>query len=188
MPFAATSIPGVIVFEPAVYLDDRGFFFESYNKKLFHANHILNEFVQDNQSFSAFGVIRGLHYQREPYAQSKLVRVLSGRILDVVVDIRAGSPSFGKSFGIELNSENKKQLFIPRGFAHGFSVLSETAEISYKCDQFYHKQSESGIRYNDGHLNIDWQIPREKALISDKDAALPEFNPFLTDFTYNKNG
>jgi dTDP-4-dehydrorhamnose 3,5-epimerase len=188
MPFTATSIPGVIVFEPAVYLDDRGFFFESYNEQLFHANHISNEFVQDNQSFSAFGVIRGLHYQREPYAQSKLVRVLSGRILDVVVDIRAGSPTFGKSLSIELTSDNKKQLFIPRGFAHGFSVLSETAEITYKCDQFYHKQSESGIRYNDRHLNIDWQISGEKALISGKDAALPEFNPLLTDFIYSKNG
>src|SRR5450631_951116 len=117
MPFTATSIPGVIVFEPAVYLDDRGFFFESYNEQLFHANHISNEFVQDNQSFSAFGVIRGLHYQREPYAQSKLVRVLSGRILDVVVDLRTGSPAFGKSLSIELTSENKKQLFIPRGLA-----------------------------------------------------------------------
>jgi dTDP-4-dehydrorhamnose 3,5-epimerase len=188
MPFTATSIPGVIIFEPAVYLDDRGFFFESYNQQLFHTNHILNEFVQDNQSFSAFGVIRGLHYQREPYAQSKLVRVLSGRILDVVVDLRTGSPAFGKSLSIELTSENKKQLFIPRGLAHGFSVLSETAEISYKCDQFYHKQSESGIRYNDEHLNIDWQIPREKALISGKDAVLPEFNPLLTDFIYSKNG
>jgi dTDP-4-dehydrorhamnose 3,5-epimerase len=188
MPFTLTSIPGVIVFEPAVYADDRGFFFESYNQQLFHANHISNEFVQDNQSYSAFGVIRGLHYQREPYAQSKLVRVLSGRILDVVVDIRTGSPAFGKSFSIELTSENKKQLFIPKGFAHGFSVLSETAEISYKCDQFYHKQSESGIRYNDEHLNIDWQIPGEKALVSGKDALLPEFNPLLTDFIYNKNG
>ncbi len=187
MPFTATSIPGVIVFEPAVYIDDRGFFFESYNRQLFHANNISNEFVQDNQSFSVFGVIRGLHYQREPHAQTKLVRVLSGRILDVVVDLRAGSPAFGKSFSIELSSDNKKQLFIPRGFAHGFSVLSETAEISYKCDQFYHRQSESGIRYNDGFLNIDWQIPVEKALISGKDAILPEFDPLLTDFKYNQN-
>lgn len=144
----------------------------------------MNEFVQDNQSFSSYGVIRGLHYQREPYAQAKLVRVILGKILDVVVDMRVGSPTFGKSFSIELSMENKKQLFIPRGFAHGFSVLSETAELAYKCDQFYNKQSESGIRYNDLMLHIDWKIPPEKALISTKDAQLPEFNPSIADFIY----
>jgi dTDP-4-dehydrorhamnose 3,5-epimerase len=184
MPFTSTSLPGVIVFEPRVFPDDRGFFFESYNERLFHDNNILNVFVQDNQSFSSYGVIRGLHYQREPYAQSKLVRVILGNILDVVVDLRVGSPTFGKSYSIELSAENKKQLFIPRGFAHGFSVLSEKAELAYKCDQFYNKQSESGLRYNDPRLNIDWKIQPEKALISDKDAHLPEFNPSLTDFIY----
>ena len=184
MPFITTPLPGVIVFEPRIFPDDRGFFFESYNQRLFQENNILNVFVQDNQSFSAYGVIRGLHYQRAPHAQSKLVRVVQGKILDVVVDLRAGSPAFGKSFGIELSAENKKQLFIPRGFAHGFSVLSETAELAYKCDQFYNKQSESGILYNDPFLRIDWQIPPSKALISEKDAQLPPFNPLLSDFIY----
>jgi dTDP-4-dehydrorhamnose 3,5-epimerase len=184
MPFTTTPLPGVIVFEPRVFPDDRGFFFESYNERLFHENNIFNVFVQDNQSFSSFGVIRGLHFQREPYAQSKLVRVILGKILDVVVDLRVGSPGFGKSFSIELSSENKKQLFIPRGFAHGFSVLSETAELAYKCDQFYNKQSESGVRYNDRQLNIDWKIPEEKALISEKDAQLPDFNPSVREFIY----
>ena len=184
MLFTTTSLPGVIVFEPRVFPDERGFFFESYNQRLFNDNNISNVFVQDNQSFSSYGVIRGLHYQREPHVQSKLVRVVLGKILDVVVDMRAGSPTFGKSFSIELSAENKKQLFIPRGFAHGFSVLSETAELVYKCDQFYNKQSESGIRYNDPQLNIDWKIPPEKALISIKDAQLPEFNPSIADFIY----
>ncbi|HCL84421.1 MAG TPA: dTDP-4-dehydrorhamnose 3,5-epimerase [Chitinophagaceae bacterium] len=184
MPFTATHLPGVIIFEPVVYPDDRGFFFESYNQRLFLENHILSHFVQDNQSFSTYGVIRGLHYQREPHAQAKLVRVLQGKILDVVVDLRAGSPGFGKSYSIELSAGNKKQIYIPKGFAHGFSVLSETAEISYKCDQFYNKQSESGIRYNDTRLQIDWLIPAEKALISDKDAQLPGFNPAVKDFIY----
>jgi dTDP-4-dehydrorhamnose 3,5-epimerase len=187
MPFSATPLPGVIIFEPDVFPDGRGFFFESYNRRLFHSNHIANDFVQDNQSFSVYGVIRGLHYQLEPYAQAKLIRVLQGNILDVVVDLRVGSPGFGKSYGIELSDDNKKQIFIPKGFAHGFSVLSETAEISYKCDQFYHKQSESGIRYNDAWLKIDWQIPAGKELISVKDTQLPPFNPSLTDFIYEKN-
>ena len=187
MPFSQTSFPGLVIFEPSVYPDDRGFFFESYNQRLFHANHILNEFVQDNQSYSVYGVIRGLHYQREPHAQSKLVRVLTGKILDVAVDLRQGSPSFGKSFSIELSGDNKKQLFIPKGFAHGFSVLSADAVISYKCDQFYNKQSESGIMYNDQTLAIDWQIPMNKALISDKDLLLSVFNTAISDFTFIQN-
>lgn len=184
MLFTKTLLPGVIVFEPRVFPDERGFFFESYNQKLFNDNNIMNVFVQDNQSYSSYGVIRGLHYQREPFAQAKLVRVILGKILDVVVDMRVGSPTFGRSFSIELSVENKKQLFIPRGFAHGFSVLSETAELAYKCDQFYNKQSESGIRYNDPFLNIDWKIAPEKALISTKDALLSEFNPSIADFIY----
>jgi dTDP-4-dehydrorhamnose 3,5-epimerase len=184
MPFTETSLPGVIIFEPSVFPDGRGFFFESYNRRLFQLNKITNDFVQDNQSYSVYGVIRGLHYQREPYAQAKLIRVLQGRILDVVVDLRSGSSTFGKSYSIELSAENKKQIFVPRGFAHGFSVLSESAEISYKCDQFYNKQSESGIRYNDSRLKIDWQIPAGKELISEKDAILPEFNPSLNDFIF----
>jgi len=187
MPFIPTLLPGVIIFEPAVYPDDRGFFFESYNQRLFTANQIPAVFVQDNQSFSSYGVIRGLHYQREPHAQAKLIRVLEGTILDVVVDMRVGSPGFGKSYSIELSAENKKQLFIPRGFAHGFSVLSETAAILYKCDQFYNKQSEAGLRYNDNKLKIDWQIPSEKALISAKDELLPGFSANIADFIYQPN-
>jgi dTDP-4-dehydrorhamnose 3,5-epimerase len=184
MPFYPAPLPGVMVFEPTIYQDGRGFFFESYNQQLFHANHIPCVFVQDNQSFSTYGVIRGLHYQREPYAQSKLVRVLNGKILDVVVDIRAGSPAFGQKFCIELSADNKKQIYIPKGFAHGFSVLSETAEISYKCDQFYNKPSESGIRYDDKLLSIDWQVPQNRALVSDKDVLLPDFSLELKDFIY----
>jgi dTDP-4-dehydrorhamnose 3,5-epimerase len=185
MAFIHTPLPGLIIFEPTIYPDDRGFFFESYNQRVFSANHITSLFVQDNQSFSSYGVIRGLHFQREPHAQSKLVRVLQGRILDVVVDVRAGSPGFGQSFSVELSAEKKNQIFIPKGFAHGFSVLSETAEISYKCDQFYNKASESGIRYNDNHLKIDWQIPQGKSLISDKDLLLPDFSETLNDFIYH---
>lgn len=184
MPFTATPLPGVFVFEPAVYPDDRGYFFESYNKRLFEVNHIPEEFVQDNQSFSCYGVIRGLHFQQEPHAQSKLVRVLQGRILDVVLDLRTGSPGFGKTFSIELSAENKKQIFIPKGFAHGFSVLSETTEISYKCDQFYNKQSEGGVRYNDPQLKIDWQVPADQALVSEKDAVLPAFDPGFSHFKF----
>ncbi len=184
MLFSETPLPGVIIFEPAVYPDERGFFFESYNKKLFQSNNISDEFVQDNQSYSVYGVIRGLHYQREPHTQSKLVRVIEGKILDVVLDMRLGSRGFGKTYSILLSADNKKQLYVPKGFAHGFSVLSETALISYKCDQFYNKQSEAGIRYNDTLLNIDWQIPSDKALVSSKDIRLPEFNPSITEFIY----
>ena len=184
MPFTDTPLPGIIIFEPAVFPDDRGFFFESYNHRLFTSQGIPNIFVQDNQSFSSYGVIRGLHYQREPHAQSKLVRVLQGRILDVVVDLRTGSPQFGQCYSIELSSQNKKQIFIPKGFAHGFSVLSETAEISYKCDAFYNKQSESGIRFNDPGLNINWQVPDDKTQVSEKDLMLPGFNASVKDFIF----
>ena len=184
MPFTENFINGIVIFEPNVYPDQRGFFFESYNKQLFNDNGIFAEFIQDNQSFSLYGVIRGLHYQREPFAQAKLVRVLEGSILDVVLDIRTKSPTFGKTYSIVLSSDNKKQIFVPKGFAHGFSVLSETAVISYKCDQFYNKQSEAGIRFNDPGLNIDWQIPADKILISEKDEQLPEFDSTMTDFIF----
>ncbi len=184
MAFKETSLPGVIIFEPAVYPDERGFFFESYNKRLFISNNISNEFVQDNQSYSVYGVIRGLHYQKEPHAQSKLVRVLYGEILDVVLDLRVGSPGFGKTYDVRLSAENKKQIFVPKGFAHGFSVLSETAVISYKCDQFYNKQSEAGFRFDDTVLNINWQIPPDKTLISEKDTQLPAFDLSISDFIY----
>jgi dTDP-4-dehydrorhamnose 3,5-epimerase len=173
MPFLTTDIPDLLIFEPVVYADNRGYFFESYNEQTFTKEGIPNRFVQDNQSFSTYGVIRGLHYQLDPHAQTKLVRVLRGRILDVAVDIRRSSKTFGRWFSVELSSENKLQLLIPHGFAHGFSVLSETAEVSYKCDGLYNKDSEGGIRYDDPQLCIDWRIPAGKAMVSAKDLALP---------------
>lgn len=175
MPIIKTGIPGLLIFEPAVFEDSRGYFFESYNEKVFAAEGIDIKFVQDNQSKSAYGVIRGLHYQLNPHAQTKLVRVLSGSILDVVVDIRKSSPTYGRVFSIELSAENKKQILVPKGFAHGFSVLSKTAEVLYKCDAFYHKESEAGISYNDETLNTDWRIPASEAIVSEKDMALPSF-------------
>jgi dTDP-4-dehydrorhamnose 3,5-epimerase len=182
MPLISTPIAGLYVIEPQVFADSRGYFFESYNKKNFVEIGINTEFVQDNQSKSTYGVIRGLHYQAPPFAQAKLVSVNIGSVLDVVVDIRNGSPTYGKSFSVELSADNKKQLFIPRGFAHGFSVLSETAVFFYKCDNYYSKPSERGIIYNDPQLNIDWQIPLDKAIISDKDKLLPTLSAIGQDF------
>ncbi len=184
MPFIETGIQGLVVFEPRVFEDSRGFFFESFNEKTFSDQGIPLPFVQDNQSKSCYGVIRGLHYQLDPHAQSKLVRVLVGKILDVAVDIRKGSPTFGKVYSIELSAENKKQLYIPKGFAHGFSVLSETAEVLYKCDAFYSKESEGGIVYNDATLNIDWQIPADKAIVSEKDVVNPTFVDCRNNFVF----
>jgi dTDP-4-dehydrorhamnose 3,5-epimerase len=186
MPFIKTDLPGLLIFEPTVFEDSRGYFYESYNEKAFAAEGIDIKFVQDNQSRSSYGVIRGLHYQAEPHAQTKLVRVLSGKILDVVVDIRKGSPAFGKAFPIELSAENKKHLFIPKGFDHGFSVLSPTAEVLYKCDAFYHKASEEGIIYNDKDLGIDWKIPADKALVSEKDQVLPTLKNCKNNFVFEK--
>lgn len=184
MPFTNTDIPGLLIFEPKVIADSRGYFFESYNESVFQQQGLNIRFVQDNQSFSSYGVIRGLHYQLEPHAQVKLVRVLQGSILDVAVDIRNGSPTYGKVFSIELSAENKKQLLIPEGFAHGFSVLSETAEIAYKCSGLYNKESEGGIIYNDPALNIDWKIPQDKMLVSDKDKVLPTLEECKNNFSY----
>lgn len=175
MPFTETPIQGLVIYEPMVFEDSRGFFFESFNEKIFSREGISRPFVQDNQSRSTYGVIRGLHYQLTPHAQSKLVRVLSGKILDVAVDIRKGSPTYGRHFAIELSAENKKQLYIPHGFAHGFSVLSETADVLYKCDAFYSKESEGGIRFNDPVLQIDWKIAAGKELVSEKDVQNPLF-------------
>lgn len=186
MPFIPTTIPDLFVFEPKVFEDNRGYFFESFNQQTFDQQGIIVRFVQDNQSSSQYGVIRGLHYQLEPHAQTKLIRVLVGRILDVAVDIRKGSPTFGKSFAVELSAENKKQLFIPGGFAHGFSVLSEKAEVLYKCDAFYNKASEGGILYNDPSINIDWQIPAGKEIVSEKDINLPLFAECKNNFEYAK--
>ena len=175
MPFTETPIRGLVIYEPMVFEDNRGYFFESFNEKIFTREGITQSFVQDNQSHSGYGVIRGLHYQLSPHAQSKLVRVLSGKILDVAVDIRKGSPTYGRHFAIELSADNKKQLYIPHGFAHGFSVLSETADVLYKCDAFYNKESEGGIRYNDPILQIDWKIAAGKEVVSEKDIQNPLF-------------
>lgn len=184
MAFTITEIPGLLVFEPKIFSDSRGYFFESYNEKVFEEKGVNIHFVQDNQSLSSFGVIRGLHYQLNPHPQTKLVRVIAGTILDVSVDLRKGSPTFGRSFSIELSAENKKQVLIPKGFAHGFSVLSEKAEVLYKCDVFYNKQSERGIRFDDPSLNIDWQIPADKAIVSDKDQVLPVLAACETNFIF----
>ena len=171
MAIVETAFTGLYIYEPAVFEDSRGYFFESYNEKEFIAAGIDIKFVQDNQARSSYGVIRGLHYQMAPFAQTKLVRVISGNILDVVVDLRQDSPLFGKTFTLELSDANKKQLLIPKGFAHGYSVLSDTAEVFYKCDAFYNKASEGGILYNDASLEIDWMIPTDKAIVSEKDKA-----------------
>lgn len=184
MPFTATDIPGLLVFEPKVFEDSRGCFFESYNEDIFRKEGIDFRWVQDNQSTSMYGVIRGLHYQLPPFAQAKLVRVLKGKILDVAVDIRKGSPTYGQSFSIKLSAKNKKQLFIPAGLAHGFSVLSKKAEVLYKCDRFYNKESEAGIIFNDPELNIDWEIPAEDAIISEKDMFLPLLADCTNSFVF----
>ncbi|MBW8684396.1 dTDP-4-dehydrorhamnose 3,5-epimerase [Chitinophaga rhizophila] len=187
MPFTETGIPDLLVYEPRVFNDNRGYFFESYSEKTFQEQGLHLPFVQDNQARSTYGVLRGLHYQLEPYAQTKLVRVLEGRILDVAVDIRKGSPTYGKVFTIELTAENKKQLLVPKGFAHGYSVLSEAAEVMYKCDNFYHKASEGGIIYNDPALNIDWGIDLADALVSEKDIVLPTLENCTHNFVFNSD-
>lgn len=173
----------MLVFEPRVFGDDRGYFFESYNEQLFAANGITYRFVQDNQARSVYGVVRGLHFQKPPHAQTKLIRTLEGAILDVVVDCRAGSPTFGKVFSIELTAANKKQLLVPKGFAHGYSVISETAEVMYKCDAFYHKESEGGVLFNDPALEINWQVPADKMILSEKDTLYPTFAAAELSFT-----
>lgn len=182
MPFITCDIPGLVIVEPSVFEDSRGYFFEAYNEQQFQQAGIAANFVQDNQSKSSYGVIRGLHYQLNPHAQAKLVRVLQGSILDVAVDIRKASPTYGQHFAIELSAENKKQLYIPEGFAHGFSVLSETAVVLYKCNAFYNKQSEGGIRFNDSELAIDWKIDLAKAIVSEKDLQLPDFKNSSNNF------
>lgn len=170
-----TPIADLKIIEPRIFEDDRGYFFETYNKKAFETECLNYEWVQDNESKSSYGVVRGLHYQLAPYSQAKLVRVLEGKVFDVAVDIRKNSPTFGQWYGVELSSENKLQFLIPRGFAHGFSVLSETAVFLYKCDDFYNKEAERGIIFNDPDLNIDWKINPETFLVSPKDKILPSF-------------
>jgi len=171
-----TKLKGCFLLEPKIINDSRGYFFESFNQRTF--NNLIGQninFIQDNESFSVKGVIRGLHYQTGEHAQAKLVRVIKGCVLDVAVDLRKNSETYGQCFSVELSEENKKQLFIPRGFAHGFAVLSETAIFSYKCDNFYNKESESGILYNDKTLNIDWKLLEKDIMVSDKDLLLPDF-------------
>jgi dTDP-4-dehydrorhamnose 3,5-epimerase len=184
MEFLSCSLKGLVIVEPTVFEDSRGYFFEAYNQNLFQQNGVDCNFVQDNQSRSSYGVIRGLHYQLNPFAQSKLVRVLEGEILDVAVDIRKNSATYGQHFSVILSAENKKQLFIPPGFAHGFSVLSSIAIVLYKCDAFYNKQSEAGIRFSDKELNIDWKIQPGKEIISEKDLQLPSLNEATSNFEF----
>lgn len=177
MKVVETELKGCFVLEPKVFQDNRGYFFESFNQQLFNElTKTTTNFVQDNESFSTKGVLRGLHYQIGEYAQSKLVRVIKGKVLDVAVDIRKSSKSYGKHVAVKLSEDNKKQIFVPRGFAHGFIVLSETAIFSYKCDNFYNKESEGGIIYNDSTLNINWQLSQKEFLVSEKDLLLPKFD------------
>lgn len=175
MTVTETKINGLYIIEPKVFTDSRGYFFESFNLKYIREKALNFNFIQDNQSKSQYGVIRGLHFQKSPHAQTKLLRVLEGEIFDVVLDMRKSSPDFGKWFGIELSEENKKQILIPKGFAHGFSVLSETAVVMYKCDEYYHPESEDGIIYNDKDMKIDWHIEKGKEIISEKDTKLSTF-------------
>jgi dTDP-4-dehydrorhamnose 3,5-epimerase len=182
MKIVETPIKDLLIIEPRVFEDTRGYFYESYSQANFSEAGIDIHFVQDNQSKSVYGVIRGLHYQLAPKAQTKLVRVLEGKIFDVALDVRKGSPTYGQWFGMEISAENRKQLLIPRGFAHGFSVLSETAVVFYKCDAFYAPEYDAGIIYNDPELKIDWRIPEDKALLSDKDSRLPLFKDAKNNF------
>lgn len=172
-----TNLPGVVVLEPRVFGDARGYFFESWSQRDFEAAVRPVQFIQDNESKSRYGVLRGLHFQKGKWAQSKLVRVVSGRVLDVAVDIRKGSPTFGKYTAVELSGENHLQVFIPRGFAHGFAVLSEEAVFQYKCDNFYHPEAEGAIAWNDPSIGIDWQIPQADILLSERD----KHHPLLQD-------
>ena len=169
MEIINTALEGVVIIEPRVFNDSRGYFFESFSQREFDEKVRPIQFVQDNESMSTYGVIRGLHYQRMPYTQSKIVRCVKGRVLDVVVDIRKGSPTFGQHVAVELSEDNHRQIFIPRGFAHGFAVLTPEAVFQYKCDNFYNKESEGAIAWNDPELAIDWRIPAEQVLLSEKD-------------------
>jgi dTDP-4-dehydrorhamnose 3,5-epimerase len=175
MPFHATPLSGLFLFEPLVREDERGYFFEAYNARVFADGGVSAHFVQDNQARSSYGVLRGLHYQVGEYAQAKLVRVLSGEVLDVVVDLRPDSPTHGRWYKVRLSAENRRQLFVPRGFAHGYAVLSPSAEFFYKCDNFYAPAFEGGIVYDDPTLNIDWELPAADIVLSPRDRRLSPF-------------
>ena len=182
MTIETTGFEGLLLLTPSVFADDRGYFFETYNSAS-HLNAGLDyHWVQDNQSHSKHGVIRGMHFQKAPFAQTKLVRVLQGEILDVVLDLRKGQPTYGKSFSVVLTAESKKQLLVPKGFAHGFSVLSASADVMYKCDALYNKQSESGLLFNDPTLNIDWKLSLEEMIVSEKDLVLPTIDNIDANF------
>ncbi|WP_010182484.1 dTDP-4-dehydrorhamnose 3,5-epimerase [Aquimarina agarilytica] len=184
MKITPTEIPDVMIIEPHVFHDQRGYFIESYNKEKFPSKFQHIDFVQDNESKSSYGVLRGLHYQIAPYSQTKLVRVIKGSVIDVIVDIRKGSPTFGNNVILELSEHNKKQLFIPRGFAHGFVVTSKTAIFSYKCDNYYSPTHDRGILYNDPALKIDWKVPTKELILSEKDKNLPLLKGIADLFDY----
>ncbi len=183
MEVIKTAIDGVVIIEPRVFKDARGYFFESFSQREFDEKVRPIRFVQDNESMSSYGVMRGLHFQRPPYTQSKIVRCVRGAVLDVAVDLRVGSPTYGEHVAVELTEENHRQFFIPKGFAHGFAVLSETAVFQYKCDEFYHPEADGGISILDTDLHIDWRIPTEKALLSEKDTKHPLLREFNSPFT-----
>ncbi len=176
MKIIETGFNGLLIIEPSVFEDERGYFFESYNQQRYKETGMTTEFVQDNESKSTYGVVRGLHFQIEPYAQTKLVRVVSGKILDVALDLRVDSQTYGSYYAIELSDKNKRQFYIPKGFAHGFSVLSKTAIVNYKCDNYYHKDAERGINVFDKELSIDWGIDQSRATVSEKDKYSPDFS------------
>lgn len=184
MNIIQTSIPGVVIIEPRLFKDDRGYFFESFSERDFNTQVREVKFVQDNESMSSYGVMRGLHFQRPPYTQSKLVRCVKGAVLDVAVDIRKGSPTYGQHVAVELTEENHRQFFVPRGFAHGFAVLSETAIFQYKCDNFYHPEADGGISILDDSLGIDWHIPTDHAILSEKDTKHPLLKDFDSPFDF----
>lgn len=182
MEIIKTNIEGVVILEPRLFKDARGYFFESFSEREFNEKVCPTTFVQDNESYSSYGVIRGLHFQKPPFTQAKLVRVIKGAVLDVAVDLRKGSPTYGQHVAVELTGENRRQLFIPHGFAHGFSVLSEEVLFLYKCDNYYAPQSEGGILWNDPSLGIDWKIPADEAILSEKDFKHPLLKDYISDF------
>lgn len=184
MEIIETSIEGVVIIRPTIFKDARGYFYESYNKRIFDNLVTPVDFVQDNQSKSTRGVMRGLHFQRPPYSQAKLVRCVEGKVLDVAVDIRKGSPTYGNHVAVELSAENNLQFFIPRGFAHGFAVLSDEAVFQYKCDNYYAPEADGGISIEDTSLGIDWQIPLNEAILSDKDKKHPLLSEFYSPFDF----
>ncbi len=182
MEIIKTEIEGVVILEPRIFRDARGYFFESFSVREFEEKVARTTFVQDNESCSSYGVIRGLHFQKPPFTQAKLVRVIKGAVLDVTVDLRKDSPTYGKHVAVELTEDNHRQLFIPHGFAHGFAVLSDEVLFQYKCDNYYAPQSEGGILWNDPVLKIDWRIPLDKVILSEKDTRHPLLKDYVTDF------